>query len=76
MMMRRSRAVSIAGVFGLANLSAPASAQQKTAKTCQKEWTANRAALMASGKTRKAYIAECSGNTAVAPKPSEGGGRY
>lgn len=45
---------------------APAPAQQKTAKQCAQEWTANKAAIQASGKTKKAFVAECRGQTAAA----------
>jgi hypothetical protein len=76
MTVRMLSAIATAALFGLASLSAPALAQQKTAKACQKEWAANKAALTASGKTQKAYIAECTGKTANAPKPSEDRGRY
>ena len=46
-------------VVGLTALSALVTAQQKTAKACRDEWIANRAAIQASGKTEKAYMAEC-----------------
>jgi hypothetical protein len=67
-------------VLGLA--SVPAAAQQKAAKQCNDEWTANKATIQASGKTKKAFVAECRGRapataapapkpaTTVAPKPS------
>jgi hypothetical protein len=45
---------------------APASAQQKTAKQCNQEWKANKAAIQASGKTKRAFVAECRGQTAAA----------
>ena len=51
-------------ILGLA--SVPASAQQKTAKQCNDEWTANKAAIQASGKTKKQFIAECRGPTVPA----------
>jgi hypothetical protein len=35
------------------------SAQAKTRKECNAEWTANKAAETAAGKTRKAFVAEC-----------------
>ena len=39
-------------------------AQQKTAKACQEEWRANKAANQANGITEKAYVAECRGGGA------------
>jgi hypothetical protein len=50
----------------LALCCASAWAQQKTAKQCNEEWTANKAAIQASGKTKKAYVAECRGLTTTA----------
>jgi hypothetical protein len=44
--------------------STPASA--KTAKACQKEWQADKAAMQAAGKTEKAYVVECRGTAASA----------
>jgi hypothetical protein len=58
-----------AAMLGLASL--PAAAQQKTVKQCNDEWAANKASIQASGKTKKAFVAECRGQAAVrAPKPS------
>ena len=69
-----------AAMLGLA--SVPAAAQQKTAKQCNDEWAANKATIQASGKTKKAFVAECRGQapaatapaskptTAAAPKPA------
>src|SRR5437773_5887290 len=58
-------------MLGLA--SVPAAAQQKTAKQCNDEWTANKATIQASGKTKKAFVAECRGEPSsaatAAPKP-------
>lgn len=51
-----SAALAAGLVFG-----APALAQQKTAKQCNEEWKANEAALQASGKTKKEFVAECRG---------------
>src|SRR5947209_16041548 len=34
-------------------------AQQKTAKECDAEWQADKAAIQASGKTKKDYVAAC-----------------
>jgi hypothetical protein len=45
-------------------------AAQKTAKACETEWRANKASIQGSGKTKKAFMAECrsgTGQTAAAP---------
>jgi hypothetical protein len=59
-------------VVGL--LAAPGSvwAQQKTVKQCNEEWTANKAAIQASGKRKKDFIAECRGTaqSTAAPAPA------
>jgi hypothetical protein len=47
-------------------LCAPAIAQQKTAKECNAEWTANKAEIQASGKTKKDFVAECRAGTSPA----------
>ena len=61
-----------AALLGLASISA--AAQQKTAKQCDDEWTANKATIQASGKTKKVFVAECRGQAtaapAAAPKPA------
>jgi hypothetical protein len=36
-------------------------AQQKTTKQCRDEWSANKAAMAASGKTQRVFVAECRG---------------
>jgi len=52
-------------------LSTTATAQQKTAAECNAEWTANKAAIQASGKKKKDFIAECRAGTAAnAPAPA------
>jgi hypothetical protein len=52
-------------------VSAPALAQQKTAKACQAEWRANKAANQAAGITEAAYVAQCrAGGSATAPAPA------
>lgn len=71
--MRKSLAaltcMILAGTLGL---SSPAWAQQKTAKVCQEEWRADKAANQAKGITEKGYVAECraSGATARPAAPS------
>lgn len=61
-----------------ASTAAPAPAQPaptstaagaKTAKQCNEEWTANKAAIQASGKKKKDFIAECRG-TATSEAPA------
>jgi hypothetical protein len=60
-------AVCAAVVFGIAICGVPAYAQQqRTAKECNQEWKANKASIKASGKTKKAFVAECRGQTAAA----------
>ena len=41
-------------------------AQQKTIKQCRDEWSANRDEIAASGKTQRAFVAECRGVPLVA----------
>jgi hypothetical protein len=56
-------AITATLIAGLALSSAPASA--KTVKACQKEWQADKAAMQAAGKTEKAYVAACRGQSAA-----------
>jgi hypothetical protein len=63
--------VILAGtVPAILDLSAPALAQQKTAKACQDEWRANKAANQAKGITEKAYVAQCRAGSAAAAPPA------
>ena len=66
---------------GLAFSSTPSFAQKKTAKACQEEWRANKAANEAAKITEKDYIAKCRADSAkptaattaapaAAPKPA------
>jgi hypothetical protein len=56
----------------LASLAlAPAPAAAKTIKDCQKEWQADKVAMKAAGKTEKAYVAECRGNSQAAAAPKK-----
>ena len=50
-----------AALVGLLALSQSAVAQQKTVKQCNDEWTAGKAAIQASGKTQRVFVAECRG---------------
>lgn len=43
---------------------------QKTAKACDDEWAANKAAIQKSGKTKKAYVAECRAAKPAAATPA------
>jgi len=54
-------AVLCAASLGLVALSPPAAAQQKTTRQCSDEWAADRAAIQASGKTKRVFVAECRG---------------
>jgi hypothetical protein len=44
----------------------PVMAQQKTIRQCRDEWRANRDEIAASGKTQRAFVAECRGVPLVA----------
>ena len=55
-----SAAVLCAAVLGLLTWSSPPAAA-KTAKECNAEWAAGKAEMQASGKTKKAFVAECRG---------------
>ena len=46
------------------------SAQAKTRKECNAEWTANKATAEAAGKTRRTYLAECLGLPVPAATPA------
>jgi hypothetical protein len=59
--------IASATILALANF--PAAAQQKTVKQCNEEWTANKASIQASGKTKKAFVAECRGEATMGRAP-------
>ena len=70
-------AVLCAASMACMTLAPPAVAQQKTAKQCNDEWTADKAAIQASGKTKRVFVAECRGLPVAAPKPvTLGKGQY
>lgn len=48
-----------AAAVSIAILAAASQAEQKTAKACETEWSANKAAIQGSGKTKKAFMIEC-----------------
>jgi hypothetical protein len=58
-----------AALVGLLALSQSAIAEPKTARLCNSDWTANKASIQASGKTKRAFIAECRG-VPIAGRPS------
>lgn len=53
--------VASAAVLSLLTWSPPVLAQQKTFKQCRAEWSVNRVEIAASGKTQRAFVAECRG---------------
>src|SRR5262245_5266309 len=55
-----------AALVGLLAWSQSAIAQQKTARQCNDEWSANKASIRASGQTKRAFVAECHGVPVVA----------
>jgi hypothetical protein len=57
-------AIMCLAVLGIASSSSLSIAQQKTAKACQEEWRANKAANQANGITEKAYVTQCRGSSA------------
>ena len=63
-MRRQITAIMCLAVLGFASSSSFSVAQQKTAKACQEEWRANKAANQANGITEKAYVAQCRGGGA------------
>jgi hypothetical protein len=52
-----------AAAASIAILAAASQAQQKTARACEAEWRANKAAIQGSGKTKKAFMVECRAGT-------------
>ena len=68
-------AVLCAASLGLVALSPPAVAQQKTTRQCSDEWAADRAAIQASGKTKRVFVAECRGVPVPAVAVADGDAR-
>jgi len=67
-MTTRVRITICTALLGLAVLSSPVLAQQKTVKACQDEWRANKADNQAKGITEKRYVAQCrTGGPAAQP---------
>ena len=56
-----------AAVVGLLALSQSAIAEQKTARQCNDDWSANKASIQANGKTKRVFMAECRGVALAAP---------
>jgi hypothetical protein len=69
--MRRSvfQILVAGGIAGMLAMSG-AAAFAKTAKECDAEYAANKAAIKASGQTKKDYVAACREGTATAPAPA------
>jgi hypothetical protein len=63
-------ALVCSAVLGVALLSSPAFAQQKTVKACQEEWRANKTANQAKGITEKSYVAQCRTGTSAGTIPA------
>jgi len=63
--MKPTFAVFVA-VVGLLALSQSAVAEQKTTRQCN-DWSANKASIQASGKTKRVFMAECRGVALAAP---------
>jgi hypothetical protein len=63
------RLVAGAVLAGAWIATAPA-AQAKTIRECDAEWSANKAALQAAGKTRQAFMAECRGRLLSGARPA------
>ncbi|MBI4723476.1 MAG: hypothetical protein HY765_00110 [Rhodomicrobium sp.] len=64
----------LAAMASIVVISSASYAQQKTAKACEEEWKANKAAIQGSGKTKKAFMIECRSGTkqaapTIAPAP-------
>ena len=64
-------AAACAALVGLLGLAQSAGAEPKTARQCNSDWAANKTSIQASGKTKRAFVAECRGIT-VAPRQTPG----
>jgi len=74
-MRQFARILCSAALVGVLAVPTSGLAQQKTAKQCDAEWTANKAAIQASGKTKKAFVAECRTTAASAPETTPAPGK-
>jgi hypothetical protein len=69
--------VASAALVAVLAWSPPVVAQQKTVRQCREEWAANKAAVAASGKTQRVFVAECRGVPLPQISPAElGKGQY
>ena len=68
-MKRHIAAVMCSALLTVMTFSSDAVAQQ-TAKACQEEWRANKAANQANGITEKAYVAQCRGGGSPTAAPA------
>jgi hypothetical protein len=69
--------VASAALVAMLAWSPPVVAQQKTFRQCREEWAANKAAIAASGKTQRVFVAECRGVPLPPISPAElGKGQY
>ena len=60
--MKPTFAATVCATFvGLLALAQSAAAEPKTASQCNADWAANKASIQASGKTKRAFVAECRG---------------
>ncbi len=64
--MKRILALALCGGVMFITPLPSAHAQEKTAKACQQEWQANKAANQAAGITQKAYVEKCRAGSATA----------
>jgi len=65
--MKPTFAATVCATFvGLLALAQSAAAEPKTASQCNADWAANKASIQASGKTKRAFVAECRGVPIVA----------
>ena len=68
--MKRQLIAITCSVMFAAWLGSSALAQQKTVKECDAEWSANKATIQASGKTKKEFVAECRAGSTTAATPA------
>src|SRR5262249_47813098 len=64
-----------AALIGLLALSQSALAEQRTARQCNDDWSANKASIQASGKTKWVFMAECRGVPSASIRRGAGGER-
>jgi hypothetical protein len=67
--MKPNVVAALCAALGLLALSQSAIAEPKTARQCNSDWTENKASIQASGKTKRAFMAECRG-VPIAARPS------